>query len=105
MRDMTLAEPIYSIVVVVGNAIEYWLTVGVETYYKLNMTIPVLNLLPMDLEGRFDTHQLLLINALYLVSVVIKKVTREQKQKLLTHNHLQSNTVTPENIHVELIGG
>ena len=49
-----------------------------ETCYKLNLTILVLGLLIIGLEERLDTQQLLVTNALHLVSATIKDVSREQ---------------------------
>ena len=49
----------------------------VKTYYRLNLSTPVLLQLLIDLEQHFYTEQLLVTNALYLVRTVIKEGSRE----------------------------
>ena len=49
-----------------------------ETYYRMNLTIPVIDQLLMGLHDRFGAPQLLITNALHLVPAVIKVAPRVQ---------------------------
>ena len=49
-----------------------------ETYYRMNLTIPVIDQLLMCLQDRFGAPQLLITNALHLVPAVIKVAPRVQ---------------------------
>ena len=64
-----------------------------ETYYKLNLTIPVLDQLLMG-------HDCVDYNASYLVPVVIKYVAGEQGQTFATQ--YRDDLPTPQNSQTEL---
>jgi hypothetical protein len=50
----------------------------VETYYRKNLTIPVIDQLLTSLKDRFGEPQLLVTNALHLVPAIIKVVPMPQ---------------------------